>query len=74
MDKLGGVCTSDTLARCGRRSQLQNYISTNPSQGDEAPNTGLIATTVQALLGAVWIDSGQNLQLVKDTVGQLGLP
>lgn len=65
------VSSSTYLSECGRRAGLERYISTNPSDGDKAPSKGVVANTVEALLGAVWMDSQQSLPEVRRVIHNL---
>lgn len=56
----------------GRQNGLQVYINNNPSQlGVVSDKT--LATTVEAILGAVYLDSGKDLDIVKAVMRALGL-
>jgi ribonuclease-3 len=70
ISKLG---SKDYLCRCGRDAGLEKFIQTNPCQGMEPPSAAMIATAVEALLGAVWYDSGRNMQMVQGIMGRLHL-
>jgi dsRNA-specific ribonuclease len=43
-------------------SRLERCISMNPSQRNEPPSTAIMAITLQALIGAIWLDSQRGLQ------------
>ena len=62
------VSSSNYLYEYGRRAGLERYISTNPSQGEEAPSMAVVANAVGALLGAVWMDSQQSLSEVRRVI------
>jgi len=44
----------------------------NPAQG-RVVSPATMATTVEAILGGVWLDSGNNLWQVKSVMSWLGL-
>jgi ribonuclease-3 len=45
------------------KCSLNNHITKNPSQGGTIPKAAL-ASTVEAILGAVWLDSGKDINKV----------
>jgi ribonuclease-3 len=51
---------------------LQDYLIRNPSQQGEEGRTTL-ASTAEALIGAVWIDSEKNFVVTRRAVKKLGL-
>lgn len=51
---------------------LDRYIFNNPAQGDLIP-AKLMATTVEAIIGAVVRDSDGDLTVVENVAGALGL-
>lgn len=59
------ISSSTHLYECGRKFGLERYVSTNPSQGDLTPSVAVVARTVEALVGAVWMDSQQSLPAVR---------
>lgn len=52
---------------------LDRCICTNPSQGTEPPSSGVVARTVEALLGAIWVDSQGSMQSAKQAMLALEL-
>jgi ribonuclease-3 len=60
------------LARAGFDNGLEAYIETNPSQG-EFISDRVMATTVEAIIGAVYIDSKQDTAAVERTMAAFGL-
>jgi ribonuclease-3 len=70
---LSRVSTVPHLSSNGQAAGLDLFIITNPSQGNNPPSPGMIAITVEALLGAVWYDTGRNMQEVRDVMSRLGL-
>ena len=60
------------LAQAGRVAGLDALVIGNPSQlGMVSDKT--VATTVEALLGAVYLDSGKDIVAVKSAMRALGL-
>jgi len=55
----------DSLAEVARQTGIGTCINTNPSQYDEPISPAVLKTTVAALVGAVWIDSGRVTHLVQ---------
>jgi dsRNA-specific ribonuclease len=70
IDKVGSL---EILGQCGRNMGLQHCISTNPSQQLKPPSTAIVGRGVQALFGAIWIDSQQNMQEIQQALQYLGL-
>lgn len=69
------VGTNRHLATCGCAAGLEQLINPNPyfEKGGRVIPNGTMATTVEALVGAVWLDSGRNLKAVKRAMKGLGL-
>ena len=59
------------LAITGRNHGLDGFVNKNPSQGNTVSNN-TIAQTVEAILGAVWIDS-KNMATVHEVMKTVGL-
>lgn len=51
------------LAQLTQQSTLDMCIALNPSQVDNAVPPVLLSDTMKAVLGAVWIDCGRNVQI-----------
>lgn len=65
--ELEQVGSNRNLNVVGRRNGLGKYVNKNPVQKGVV---GLVtmATTVEAILGAVWIDSGYDIEEVRDVM------
>jgi ribonuclease-3 len=50
------VGTNKRLAEVAQNWNLKKYVIENPCQQGEAPRE-VLASTVEAILGAVWVDS-----------------
>lgn len=55
-DTVGTKGGNANLASEGRAHGIDAFINKNPSQGSQI-SPGLMAQTVEAILGAVWLDS-----------------
>ncbi|OAL49006.1 ribonuclease III [Pyrenochaeta sp. DS3sAY3a] len=64
------VATNDQLQHVAKNWHLQNWLTENPSQAGQAQKTTL-ASTVEAIIGAVWIDSDRNFPKVQEVIHQL---
>lgn len=64
--------SNDALKRACTVNGLERYIRNNPAQGNII-SAGLKATTVEAILGAVYLDSNRDTNTVKDVMSTLGL-
>lgn len=58
------------LGRLPEEYNLTKYIIKNPSQQDDIPQTTL-ATTIEAIVGAVWFDSNKDIKKVEYVVDAL---
>lgn len=56
----------------GRQNGLEAYVNANPSQLGVVPN-GTLAATVEAILGAVYLDTARDIDIVKAVMRALGL-
>lgn len=54
------------------KAHLQKLIHLNPCQHGDAPRETL-ASTVEALVGAVWFDCSGDMDVVRDVMKKLGL-
>jgi ribonuclease-3 len=49
--------------------RIPQFITENPCQHNPMPQT--LATTVEAIIGAVWFDSKRNFKVVQDVMEHL---
>lgn len=73
MDNIIQRIVSNTgLERIGRRIHLDELVNNNRSQqGVVSPKT--LADTFEAILGAVYLDSGKNIESVRLVIANVGL-
>jgi ribonuclease-3 len=64
------VATNDELQKVAQRWNLTAWLKENPCQAGEEPRTTL-ASTVEAIIGAVWIDCNRNLSKVRQVIKRL---
>ncbi|KAJ9213001.1 hypothetical protein DTO166G4_5331 [Paecilomyces variotii] len=64
--------SNDKLSETAKARRFQDYLIRNPSQRGEDARTTLASTT-EALIGAVWIDSGKDFVTTQRVVKKLGL-
>jgi ribonuclease-3 len=69
---LRDVVGNSNLRSVAMELELARFIEKNPSQPGAVP-AGPMATTVEALVGAVFIDSGRNLDVAQSVMEELGL-
>lgn len=70
--RLQAIAGNTNLARVGRECGLDPHIITNP--GHRGPiSDKTLATTVEAILGAVFRDSGKDLVAVKNAMQKMGI-
>ncbi|KAG8530671.1 uncharacterized protein KY384_004026 [Bacidia gigantensis] len=68
---LNDVAGNNNLDRAGRASGLVELVWKSP--GEIGVPFKVMGDTVEAVLGAVWLDSGMNLDAVKGVMGRLGI-
>lgn len=61
--RLGAAATTSGLSSC---------ITQNPAQRGLPPSLGTLTATIEATIGAVWLDSGHNVSATKDVIEALG--
>lgn len=66
------IATNSNLAAKGFARGLDSRISVNPAQGTLVPQR-LMATTVEALIGAVFLGSNKNIATSERFIIDLGL-
>jgi ribonuclease-3 len=59
-----------SLVRIGHEHGLDKFVQKNPCQGEDVSQTTM-ASTVEALLGAAWLDSGRNFEEVRAVMERL---
>ena len=67
---LDAAGANDSLAALGSRLGLDQSVTKNPCQKGEVPRVTL-ASTVEALIGAVWVDSGNQFDQVQSVLRAL---
>jgi ribonuclease-3 len=60
------------LSEVARSSGLAKYIAQNPCQQGQVPQE-TAASTVEALVGAVYLDCGENISTVRKVLEAIGL-
>lgn len=66
------VCSNDNLATVGFNVGLDAHIMVNPGQLG-AVSRKTMATTVEAVIGAIYLDSGKDIEAAKDAMVCIGL-
>ena len=61
--KVQSVASNEHLQRQGYRMGFQEVVFNNPSHDGEVPRTAM-ASTMEAVIGATWIDSGKDWKTV----------
>lgn len=64
--------SNTNLARVARESGLVEFMVVNPRNPVQA-SSKLAATLVEAIIGAVWIDSGESIVAVRNVMETLGI-
>jgi len=60
------------LAIVGRAKGLDKFVLVNPSQRGLV-SVGVMASTIEAIIGAVWLDTDGDLSIVQSVIMELGL-
>lgn len=73
-NKLRSTLTSnDTEGQAAHDAGLASFVVTNRGQRGQVVSTNTLATTLEAVLGAIFLDSGDDLAVVKAAMTALGL-
>ena len=64
--------SNDSLKRLGGSLGLNVYFRLNPSGQGVVPKA-MMATTMQAIVGAVYLDSGKDMAITLALVNRLGI-
>ncbi|KAF2803434.1 uncharacterized protein BDZ99DRAFT_512179 [Mytilinidion resinicola] len=64
------VATNEHLKNVAKEWGLKEYIKENPSQEDKEAKTTL-ASTVEGIIGAVWVDSDRDFGAVQRVIKKL---
>lgn len=68
---VSSTTSNPNLAQVGFKAGLESVILINPSQASVSP--GVMAQTVEAILGAVYLDSKMDVQAVRAVMASLSL-
>lgn len=66
------TASNDALSQQASKVHLSDMIKKNPCQQGDAPRETL-ASTVEALIGAVWFDCGGRINVIEQVMEKLGL-
>ncbi|GAB1312303.1 RNase III domain-containing protein [Madurella fahalii] len=69
---LAAAGSNQNLEALGRQLGIAGSITKNTAKNVEVPRTTL-ASTVEALIGAVWVDSENNFSQVQEAIEALGI-
>ncbi|GAM38966.1 RNAse [Talaromyces pinophilus] len=69
---VSSIASNDNLGRRGFELGLEQYIQGNPAQRGEV-STRTMATTLEAIIGAIFIDSGFDYAVISNVMARLGL-
>jgi len=70
---LADIGSNKSLEAIAKQLDLDRFIIKNPSQKGEEASRVTLASTVEALIGAVWIDSKQDFNQVQSVIRKLGI-
>lgn len=66
------VGSNANLNRIGRAIGLSDCVNNNPAQGGVV-SPATMTTTVEAILGAIYLDSEQNIEAIQTAMELMGL-
>jgi ribonuclease III len=72
-DLASSIGSNRNLDKCGRVNGLERFINPHCSFGKGVIPPRTMTATIEALIGAVFIDSGESLKAVKMAMKGLGL-
>lgn len=67
------IGSNANLAKVARKIGLDKYVVLNPGQALTVPSERTLATTLEAVLGAIDCDSGENADAVRNAMKMIGL-
>ncbi|KAJ6284186.1 hypothetical protein J3E71DRAFT_390634 [Bipolaris maydis] len=70
-DRVKNLCRNTKLSQIAHRSGISSYITKNPSQEGQVPQE-TAASTIEALVGAIYLDSGKDISMVKKALKVIG--
>ncbi|RMZ69975.1 rnase iii [Pyrenophora seminiperda CCB06] len=70
-NRVENLCRNTKLSQVAQRSGISSYITKNPSQSGPVPQE-TAASTIEALVGAVYLDSGKDISMVKKALEAIG--
>lgn len=70
---LADIGSNKSLEAIAKQLDLDRFIIKNPSQKNEEASRVTLASTVEALIGAVWVDSKQDFNQVQSVIRNLGI-
>lgn len=70
---IGNVGANPSLITIGRAKGLDALINKNPSDKGYPVGGRTIADTIEAIIGAVYVDSNSNVQIVKEVMQKLDM-
>lgn len=63
-NEVKNLCRNRKLNQVAQKSGLVEYVVKNPCQQGQVPQA-TAASTVEALVGAVYLDSGKNMEIIR---------
>lgn len=70
-NRVKNLCRNTKLSQVAQRSGISSYITKNPCQSGLVPQE-TAASTIEALVGAVYLDSGEDISTVKKALKAIG--
>ncbi|KXS98663.1 hypothetical protein AC578_10050 [Pseudocercospora eumusae] len=66
------ICNNHNLGKAGFRHSLPEHIVVHPGHRGEVSRK-MVANTVEAILGAIWVDSEKDMEAVKSAMIEMEL-
>ncbi|EUC39445.1 hypothetical protein COCMIDRAFT_10509 [Bipolaris oryzae ATCC 44560] len=70
-DRVKNLCRNTKLSQVAQRSKISTYVTKNPCQEGQVPQE-TAASTIEALVGAIYLDSGKDMSTVKKVLKAIG--
>jgi len=71
-NKVKNLCRNRKLNQVAQESGLVKYVTKNPCQQGDVPQK-TAASTVKAVIGAVYLDCGKDISMVKKVLESINL-
>ena len=71
--RLSRAGSKDHRLTVAKRWGIEMCIRFGPRQSSELPSPAVLSRTISAIVGALWLDSGKDINVVTQVIERLGL-